>query len=55
MSLIPGGEEIIQDADGTWHFNAKSFAAVGFTPPAPLEIKYLCLIHPDMEGTVKVG
>jgi plastocyanin len=104
--------DVIQDADGTWHFNAKSFTPVGYTPPAPpadnapptgegsapasdagpppaLEVdggtfdgagfystgavdnegdvlfsitfskagtyKYICLIHPDMEGTVKVG
>ena len=97
--------DVIQDSDGTWHFNAKSFTPVGFTPPAPPAdtgppasdagpppamnvdggtfdgssfynsgsidsqgdvlftitfskagtYKYLCLIHPDMEGTVKVG
>jgi plastocyanin len=97
--------DVIQDADGTWHFNAKSFTPVGYTPPAPpadsgppasdasppapLNVdggtfdgtsfyssgavnsngevlfkltfskagtyKYTCLIHPDMEGTVKVG
>jgi plastocyanin len=105
--------DVVQDADGTWHFNAKTFAPVGYTPPPPpadegppaqdgappasdagppppLEVdggtfdggsafyntgsvnaegdilfsitfskagtyKYLCLIHPDMEGTVKVG
>ena len=103
--------DVIQDSDGTWHFNAKSFTPVGYTPPTPptesgpptgegppasdagpppaLDVdggtfdgagfystgsvdnegdvlfsitfskagtyKYICLIHPDMEGTVKVG
>jgi plastocyanin len=101
---------IVQDSDGTWHFNQKTFAPVGYTPPAPpptsappdsgppasdagpppaLNVdggtfdgagffssgavdsqgdvlfkvtfskagtyKYICLIHPDMEGTIKVG
>ncbi|MEY2432594.1 MAG: hypothetical protein QOC92_2319 [Acidimicrobiaceae bacterium] len=101
--------DITQDADGTWHFNAKSFTAAGFTPPPPPAgdggnggppasdappppptnvdggtfdgsgfynsgsfesegdllfkltfskagtFNYICLIHPDMKGTVKVG
>jgi plastocyanin len=104
--------DIVQDSDGTWHFNTKSFEPVGYTPPPPpadsgppatdggppasdegppppLEIDggtfdgkavyssgsvdsegdvlfsitfstagtytYVCLIHPDMAGTVKVG
>jgi len=100
--------DVIQDADGTWHFNTKAFTPVGYTPPAPTPppadsgppasdagpppptnvdggtfdgegfynsgsvdsqgdvffkltfskagtYKYICLIHPDMEGTVKVG
>jgi plastocyanin len=99
---------IAQDADGTWHFNAKTFKAAGFTPPPPPAgggsngppasdappppptnvdggtfdgsgfynsgsfnvpgdllfkltfskagtFNYVCLIHPDMKGTVKVG
>ena len=101
--------DVAKDADGTWHFNAKAFAPVGFTPPPPPPnsggngppasdappppprnvdggtfdgtgfynsgslqtqnedvffkltfskagtYKYICLIHPDMKGTVKVG
>jgi len=100
--------DVVQDSDGTWHFNEKTFTPVGFTPPPPpaggggstgpptsdepppptnidggtyngsgfynsgsfdvegdLFIKttftkagtysYICLIHPDMKGTVKVG
>ena len=94
--------DINQDADGTWHMNAKTFAPVGYTPPKPPDgggdssgpppalnvdggtwdgsgyfssgsidnqgdvfftlkfskagtYKYVCLIHPDMEGTVTVG
>jgi plastocyanin len=98
--------DIAQDSDGTWHFNAKTFTPVGYTPPPPpaggggdgppssdapppptnvdggswdgtgsfnsgsigadgdvffkLTITepgtypYVCLLHPDMEGVVKV-
>src|SRR3954451_4379292 len=98
--------DVVKDADGTWHFNAKAFTPVGYMPPAPppppsgppasdapppapLSVdggtfdgssfynsgsinsdgevlfklafskagtyKYICLIHPDMQGTVKGG